>query len=102
MGDIIGSPTVVFVLGWKIFGLFLFAKYMLNYARAYVFCIAFQHYSIESMKGPSVGRGIWQVIRPIPSRLRPSRSASTGGWRSCNSYSYLPRGCTRPGTCTGS
>ena len=33
LGDIIGSPTVVFVLGWKIFGLFLFAKYVLNYAR---------------------------------------------------------------------
>lgn len=63
LGDIVGSPTVVFVLGWKLFGLFLFAKYVVNYALAYVFGIAFQYYSIKPMKGLSVGRGIWQAIK---------------------------------------
>ena len=63
LGDIIGSPTVVLVLGWKIFGLFLFAKYVVNYALAYVFGIAFQYYSIKPMKGLSAGQGIVQAVK---------------------------------------
>jgi hypothetical protein len=63
LGDIIGSPTVVFVLGWKIFGLYLFAKYVVNYALAYVFGIAFQYYSIKPMRDLSLRQGILQAIK---------------------------------------
>jgi len=63
LGDIIGSPTVVFVLGWKLFGLFLFAKYVVNYALAYAFGIAFQYYSIKPMKGLSLRQGIVQAVK---------------------------------------
>jgi len=63
LGDIIGSPTVVFVLGWKLLGLFLFAKYVVNYVLAYLFGIAFQYYSIKPMRGLSVGRGIRQAVK---------------------------------------
>ena len=63
LGDIIGSPTVVFLLGWKLFGLFLFAKYVVNYVLAYIFGIAFQYYSIKPMRGLSVGQGIKEAIK---------------------------------------
>ena len=63
LGDIIGGPTVVFVLGWKLFGLYLFAKYAVNYALAYVFGIGFQYYSIKPMQGLSVGQGIKAAIK---------------------------------------
>ena len=63
LGDIIGSPTVVFLLGWKLFGLFLFAKYVVNYALAYVFGIAFQYYSIKPMKGLSPRQGLVAAVK---------------------------------------
>ena len=63
LGDIIGSPTVVFVLGWKLFGLFLYAKYLVNYVLAYVFGIAFQYYSIKPMKGLSPRQGLLAAIK---------------------------------------
>ncbi len=53
----------MFLLGWKLFGLFLFAKYVVNYALAYVFGIAFQYDSIKPMKGLSVGEGIKHAIK---------------------------------------
>jgi hypothetical protein len=58
LGDIIGSPTVIFVIGRKLFGLFLFAEYVVNYVFAYVFGIAFQYYPIKPMKGLSAGQGL--------------------------------------------
>jgi hypothetical protein len=63
LGDIVGSPTVVFVLGWKLFGLFLYAKYVFNYVLAYVFGIAFQYYSIKPMKGLSPRQGLLAAIK---------------------------------------
>ena len=63
LGDIIGSPTVVFLLGWKILGLFLLAKYVVNYALAYIFGIAFQYCSIKPMQNLSVGQGIKEAIK---------------------------------------
>ncbi len=63
LGDIIGSPTVVYVLGWKIAGFFLFAKYIVTYVLAYIFGIAFQYFSIKPMKGLSVGKGIKEALK---------------------------------------
>lgn len=63
LGDIVGSPTVVFLLHWKLFGLFLFAKYIVNYVLAYIFGIAFQYFSIKPMKSLSVGEGIKQALK---------------------------------------
>ncbi len=63
LGDIIGSPAVVFLFGWKIFGLFLLAKYVVNYALAYIFGIAFQYFSIKPMQNLSMGQGIKEAIK---------------------------------------
>ncbi len=63
LGDIIGSPAVVFLFGWKLFGLFLYAKYVVNYVLAYAFGIAFQYYSIKPMKGLSPRQGLVSAIK---------------------------------------
>jgi hypothetical protein len=43
----------VFLFSWKLFGLFLYAKFVVNYVLAYVLGIAFQYYSIKPIKGLS-------------------------------------------------
>ncbi len=63
LGDIIGSPTVVFLLGWKLFGLFLYAKYVLNYILAYILGIGFQYFSIKPMKELSTRQGLLAAIK---------------------------------------
>lgn len=63
LGDIIGSPSVVFLFGWQLFGYFLFAKYVVNYVLAYVFGIVFQYFSIKPMRDLSVSQGIKEAIK---------------------------------------
>ena len=63
LGDIIGSPVVVFVFSWKLFGLFLYAKYVVNYILAYVFGIAFQYYSIKPMKELTLRQGLIAAVK---------------------------------------
>ena len=63
LGDIIGSPSVVFLLHWKLFGMFLFAKYVVNYVLAYIFGIGFQYYSIKPMRGLSPRQGLVAAIK---------------------------------------
>ena len=87
LGDIIGSPMVVLVLGWRLFGLFLFAKYVVNYILAFVLGIAFQYYSIKPMQNLSVGEGIKAALKADTLSLTSFQSDSMDGWRSCNSYS---------------
>lgn len=63
LGDIIGGPTVVFLLGWKLFGLYLYAKYVVNHVLAYILGIGFQYYPIKPMKELSRRQGLVAAIK---------------------------------------
>ncbi len=90
LGDIIGSPAVVFLFGWKIFGLFLLAKYVVDYVLAYIFGIAFQYFSIKPMQNLSAGRGIKEAIKAdtFVAYGLPGRALRVDG---DNAASALPR-----------
>ncbi len=96
LGDIVGSPTVVFVLGWKILGLFLFAKYIVNYVLAYVFGIAFQYFSIKPMKGLSAREGIKQAIKADTLSLTAFQ-VGLYGWMAVMQLVLFPGEKTAPG-----
>jgi hypothetical protein len=49
IGDIIGAP-IVFVAGWSLAGERLFAEYVVEFAIAYLFGIAFQYFPIRAMR----------------------------------------------------
>jgi Domain of unknown function (DUF4396) len=49
LGDIIGAP-IVFAAGWTLFGMRLFADYVVEFVLAYCFGIAFQYLAIKSMR----------------------------------------------------
>ncbi|MDP9476123.1 MAG: DUF4396 domain-containing protein [Actinomycetota bacterium] len=63
LGDIIGSPLVVFVLGWQIAGMYLYAEYVVDYALAFVLGIAFQYYAIKPMRGLSPREGFSAALK---------------------------------------
>ena len=63
LGDIIGSPLVVFVLGWQIAGMYLYAEYVVDYALAFILGIAFQYYSIKPMRGLSPREGLVAALK---------------------------------------
>ncbi|HET9149203.1 MAG TPA: DUF4396 domain-containing protein, partial [Alphaproteobacteria bacterium] len=49
LGNIIGVP-IVFFTGWIVFGERLFAEYVVEFALAYLFGIAFQYFPIRTMR----------------------------------------------------
>src|ERR687890_34142 len=57
------ATTAVFLFSWKLFGLFLYAKFVVNYVLTYVLGIAFQYYSIKPMKGLSPRQGLLAAIK---------------------------------------
>ena len=63
LGDIVGSPLVVFVLGWQIAGTYLYAEYVVDCALAFVLGIAFHYYSIKPMRGLSPRGGIVAALK---------------------------------------
>ncbi len=63
LGDIIGSPLVVFVLGWQIAGMYLYAEYVVDYALAFVLGIAFQYYSIKPMRDLPPREGLVAALK---------------------------------------
>lgn len=63
LGDIIGSPLVVFVLGWQIAGMYLYAEYVIDYALAFVLGIAFQCYSIKLMRDLQPREGLVAALK---------------------------------------
>jgi hypothetical protein len=52
IGDIIGAP-IVFAAGWTFFGERLYADYVVLFALAYVFGIAFQYFPIRATRNVS-------------------------------------------------
>lgn len=50
IGDVIGAP-IVFATGWSLLGERLFAEYVVEFAIAYPFGIAFQYFPIRAMRG---------------------------------------------------
>lgn len=63
LGDIVGSPLVVFVLGWQIAGAYLYAEYVVGYALAFILGIAFQYYSIKPMRSLSPRQGLVAALK---------------------------------------
>ncbi len=63
LGDIIGSPTVAFVLGWQIAGMYLYAEYIVNYVLAFVLGIAFQYFSIAPMRNLPPREGLIAALK---------------------------------------
>lgn len=55
LGDIVGG-WAVFVTGWTLFGERLFSEYVLEFALAWLFGVAFQYFSIKPMN-PDMSRG---------------------------------------------
>jgi ABC-type nitrate/sulfonate/bicarbonate transport system permease component len=49
IGDVIGAP-IVFAAGWMLFVERLYADYVILFALAYVFGIAFQYFPIRAMR----------------------------------------------------
>jgi hypothetical protein len=49
IGDIIGAP-IILLTGWIVFGERLFAEYVVEFAFAYLFGIAFQYFPIRAMR----------------------------------------------------
>ena len=99
LGDIIGSPMVVLVLGWKLFGLFLFAKYVVNYILAFVLGIAFQYYSIKPMQNLSVGEGIKAALKADTLSLT-SFQVGLYGWMAFMQLVLFPGEKLHPDTAT--
>jgi hypothetical protein len=99
LGDIVGNPAVVFLLGWKIFGLYLFAKYVVNYVLAYVFGIAFQYYSIKPMQNLSVGEGIKAAIKADTLSLTAFR-VGLYGWMAVMQLVLFPGETLHPNQAT--
>ena len=62
LGDIFGEWGV-FLSGWKLAGLALWPMFIVDYALAFIFGIAFQYFSIKPMQGPSVGEGIKEALK---------------------------------------
>ena len=62
LGDIFGEWGV-FLSGWKLAGLALWPMFIVDYALAFIFGIAFQYFSIKPMQGLSVGEGIKEALK---------------------------------------
>jgi Domain of unknown function (DUF4396) len=62
IGDIIGAP-IVFAAGWTLFGERLYADYVVLFALAYVFGIAFQYFPIRAMRKVSPRVAIIDAVK---------------------------------------
>lgn len=62
IGDIIGAP-VVMATGWAFLGQRLYAEYVVEFAIAYVFGIAFQYIPIRSVRQISRGAALVDAVR---------------------------------------
>ena len=62
LGDIIGAWLVV-ITGWKLFGLALPAEYIADFALAFTLGIAFQYFSIATMRGLGLRDGIKAALK---------------------------------------
>jgi hypothetical protein len=62
LGDVIGAP-LVFAAGWTLFGKRLFADYVVEFALAYLFGIAFQYFPIRAMRQVSPGAAVLDAVK---------------------------------------
>lgn len=99
LGDIIGSPSVVFLFGWQLFGYFLFTKYVVNYVLAYVFGIVFQYFSIKPMRDLSVSQGIKEAIKADTLSLTAFQ-VGLYGWMAVMQFVLFPGEALHPNTAT--
>ncbi|MBS0420943.1 MAG: DUF4396 domain-containing protein [Proteobacteria bacterium] len=62
IGDLIGAP-IVFATGWALFGQRLFSEYLVEFALAYLFGIAFQYFPIRAMRRVSPYDAIKDAVK---------------------------------------
>jgi hypothetical protein len=62
LGNIIGAP-IVFAAGWTLFGKRLFGEYVVEFALAYLFGIAFQYFPIREMGQLSPGAALRYAVK---------------------------------------
>src|SRR4029077_1870463 len=62
IGDVIGAP-IVFATGWTLFGERLYADYVVLFALAYIFGIAFQYFPIRAMRRVSPRVAIIDAVK---------------------------------------
>lgn len=62
LGDIIGA-TLVFLAGWQLLGMALYAEYVVDFTLAFALGIAFQYFSIAPMRGLGLRDGIVAALK---------------------------------------
>ncbi len=62
LGDLCGE-TLVAAAGWTIAGMSIWAAWIVDFAFAYAFGIAFQYFTIKPMKGLSPGEGLVAAVK---------------------------------------
>jgi hypothetical protein len=62
IGDVIGAP-IVFAAGWTLFGKRLFADYVVLFALAYIFGIAFQYFPIRAMRNIPPQKALIEAVK---------------------------------------
>jgi Domain of unknown function (DUF4396) len=75
IGDIIGAP-IVFAAGWTLFGERLYADYVVLFALAFIFGIAFQYLAIREVRRITPRMALVDALKadtPALSRRQPAR-----------------------------
>jgi hypothetical protein len=62
IGDIIGAPIVV-ATGWVLLGQRLYSEYVVEFALAYLFGIAFQYFPIRAMRQVATSEAIIDAVK---------------------------------------
>jgi hypothetical protein len=62
VGDLIGAP-IVFLAGWTLFGERLYAEYVVLFALAYCFGIAFQYFPIRAMRRIAPRKAFTEAVK---------------------------------------
>lgn len=88
LGDIIGAP-IVLATGWTLFGQRLFADYVVEFAVAYAFGIAFQYFPIRWMRGVSPREAVVDAVKADTLSL-VAFEVGMFGWMALVRYALLP------------
>lgn len=96
LGDILGAP-IVFAAGWALFGQRLFADYVVEFAIAYAFGIAFQYFPIRWMRGVSAREAIIDAVKADTLSLI-AFEVGMFGWMALVTFVLLPTQQLGPST----
>ena len=88
LGDIIGAP-IVFTFGWTLLGRPLYADYVVEFALAYLFGIAFQYFPIRAMGKVSPQEAILDAIKADTLSLI-AFEVGMFGWMAISNFLLFP------------